>query len=499
MKRLLWLVVSASVLSTLLLAACGEREEPAKVERAPSAQQAAQDPIHHPLDAHLSDAYTDDLPGLLKKKYLRVLTTMNRTNFFLADGKAHGFEYALLREYEKHLNQGIPRRELQVTLQLIPVSRERLLTHLVNGYGDIAAAGLTVTEKRREIVAFTRPYLSDIRELLVTHKDVTPPDTVKELSGKEIFVRKSSSYYESLTALNRRLENEQMRPVKIVPADENLETEDILELINTGAIKRTVCDSHIAELWADVLHDIRVREGIVLRRGGKIAWAVRKNNPKLKQSLDRFLEDHKEGTLLGNIFFKRYYEKKKWIKDPLAGNAGKKIEAYRPYFEKYGQRYGFDWRLILAMAFQESGLNPKKTSRRGALGLMQIRPSTAADPNVGIKNIDTPENNIHAAVKYLDFLRDRYFSDEDIRPRDRVRFSLAAYNAGPAKIRRARKKAADMELDADRWFRNAELAVLRIVGQETVQYVSNINKYYVIYKNALGTTEAREKTKEALQ
>lgn len=460
---------------------------------------AAAGPLQHPLDAHLEEAYTDDLPGLLEKKYVRVLTTMNRTNFFLAGGKAHGFEYSLLKEYEKHLNRGIGRWELQVTLEFIPVSRERLLPNLVNGYGDIAAAGLTVTEKRRQIVDFTRPYLTGVKELLVTHKQVKAPDTLEGLSGKEIFVRKSSSYYESLTALNRRLRSRKMRPVRIVPADENLETEDILELVNTGAIERTVSDSHIARIWAEVLPGIRVHEGMVLRRGGEIAWAVRKDNPKLKQSLDRFLKDHRKGTLLGNIFFKRYYKKTRWIKNPLAGTAGEKIDLYRPYFEKYGQRYGFDWRLLLAMAFQESGLNSKKRSHRGALGLMQIRPSTAADPNVGIKNITTVENNIHAAVKYLDFLRDRYFSDDGIRPRDRVRFSLAAYNAGPARIRRARKKAAAMDLDADRWFRNVELAVLRIVGQETVQYVSNINKYYVIYKNALQTREVREKAREVFR
>jgi membrane-bound lytic murein transglycosylase MltF len=455
---------------------------------------AADDSLHHPLDAHLSDSYTDDLPGLLEKKYLRVLTTMNRTNFFLAGGNAHGYEYDLLKEYEKHLNQGIKAGELQVTFEFIPVSRDRLLPELANGYGDIAAAGLTITQERREMVDFTRPYLTGIDELVVTHRKVKAPGTVKDLSGKEIFVRKSSSYYESLTALNRRLKSEKMRPVKIVPADESLETEDILELVSTGAIKRTVCDSHIAGIWAEVLRGIQVHEDIVLRQGGKIAWAVRKNNPKLKHSLDRFLEGHRKGTLMGNIFFKRYYEKNQWIKNPLTGDAGKKVDEYRPYFEKYGQRYGFDWRLIMAIAFQESGLDPKKRSHRGAVGLMQIRPSTAADPNVGIENIGKVENNIHAAVKYLDFLRSRYFSDDDIRPRDRVRFSLAAYNAGPAKIRQAREKAAKMQLDANRWFRNVELAVLRIIGRETVQYISNINKYYVIYKNTLNQREAREKT-----
>ncbi len=117
------------------------------------------------------------------------------------------------------------------------------------------------------------------------------------------------------------------------------------------------------------------------------------------------------------------------------------------------------------------------------MGIMQIKPSTAADPNVGIPNIQKLENNIHAAVKYLDFIRSRYFSGSDIRPRDRVRLSLASYNAGPAKIIRARKKAREMRLNPDRWFRNVELSELNIVGQETVRYVSNINKYYVIYSN----------------
>jgi membrane-bound lytic murein transglycosylase MltF len=369
----------------------------------------------------------------------------------------------------------------------------------VEGRGDIAAAGLTITQTRKKMVDFTQPYITGVEEQLVTHKSVSAPENLQQLSRKRIFVRKSSSYYESLLLLNRRLDNAGLRPAAIVAADENLETEDILELVNTGAIERTVADSHIVEIWKQVLHDIRVHENIVFREGGRIAWAVRKDAPKLKESLDRFLKNHRKGTLLGNIFFKRYYEENAWVKNPLEGDAGKKVDRYRPLFKKYADRYDFDWRLLLAMAYQESGLNPNKESPRGAVGLMQIRPSTAADPQVGIKDVHKVENNIHAAAKYLNFLRGRYFSDETITPRDQVRFSLAAYNAGPAKIRRARKKTAAMNLDPNSWFRNVELAVLRIVGQETVQYVSNINKYYVIYKNALERREAREAVKEVIR
>ncbi|MEJ2167827.1 MAG: transporter substrate-binding domain-containing protein, partial [Desulfobacterales bacterium] len=223
--------------------------------------------FHHPLDFHLSNAYQDDLPGLLKRAYIRVLITMNRTNFFLADGKVKGFEYALLKEYEKHLNQGSGPGKLKTTLEFIPVTRDRLLPGVVEGFGDIAAAGLTITEERRKMVAFTEPYLTGINEILVTYKKTKAPENLDELSGKRIFVRKSSSYYESLNALNRRLQKKNFSPVKIVMLDESLETEDILELVNTGALQRTVSDSHIAEIWSEVLDDIMVHENIKFREG----------------------------------------------------------------------------------------------------------------------------------------------------------------------------------------------------------------------------------------
>ncbi len=446
----------------------------------------------HPLDAHLAERYAEDMDALLERKYIRVLTTYNRTNFFLARGMLRGFEYALLKEYQKTLNKGITRRELQVVFEFIPVSRDRLIPDLVDGYGDIAAAGLTVTPERCKQVDFTAPYLTGIDEVLVMHRAVAPIRDAAELSGNSVFVRRSSSYYESLLAFNQRLAAQGKRPVKIVRADEILETEDILELVNSGAIGLTVCDSHIANAWAEILSDIRVYGDVTFRQDADIAWAIRRNSPMLKTSLNRFVKNHRKGTRLGNIYFTRYYKNTTWIKNPLAGDSGKRLAACTPMLKKFAARYGFDWHLIAAMAFQESGLDQRKVSPQGAVGIMQIRPETAADPNVGIPDINTLENNIHAAVKYMNFLRRRYFDDAAIRPRDQVRFSLAAYNAGPVKIRRARNMAGNMRLDPNRWFRNVEIAILKIVGQETVRYVSNINKYYVIYNNAISQVEKRE-------
>ena len=446
----------------------------------------------HPLDAHLAEQYVADLDGLLERRYIRVLTTYNRTTFFLADGQLRGFEYDLLKEYQKNLNANISRRELQVVVDFIPVARDRLLPDLLAGYGDIAAAGLTITPQRMESVDFTMPYLTGIDEVLVTNRSMPPITNIDDLSTKAVFVRPSSSYYESLQALNRRLEAQGRQPVRIVRADEDLETEDILELVNSGAVAYTFCDSHIAEAWRKVLPAIRIHRDIAIRKQGRIAWAVRKNSPALTASLNRFMQAHRRGTLLGNIYFTRYYKQKTWIKNPLDGGAGQRLATYIPLFKEFAARYGFDWRLIGAMAYQESGFNQSKVSSRGAVGIMQIRPQTAADPKVGIPDVGSAANNIHAAVKYLAFLRKHYFDKSTTRPRDQVRFSLAAYNAGPVKIRRARKLAGKMQLDPNRWFRNVEMAMLKIVGQETVRYVSNINKYYVIYRHAFDRIEQRE-------
>lgn len=455
-------------------------------------------PPQIPHDYHPSELYKDDLPGLLERKYIRVLTTMNRTNFFLDGLNPHGFEYSLMKQYEKNLNQGKSRRNLRTVLDFVPVPRDRLLEYLNNGLGDIVAAGITITPQRESQVDFTNPYLSDISEILVTHKDAAPINNRDEMSGREVFIRKSSSYYESIMIINDVFKLKKKKLIKIIEADENLETEDILEMVNSGAISMTVCDSHIAETWAKVLPDIRIHKDIIFRKGAEIAWAVRKDNPLLKESLNNFIKGNKKGTLMGNIFFNRYYKKMKWIKNPLEGNLEQKAAEYRPLIKKYANKYGLDWKLILSMAFQESGLDHNKESNKGAVGLMQIKPSTALDRNVGIENINTLENNVHAAVKYLDFIRTRYYSDNEILPKDQRRFSLAAYNAGPAKINRARRKAKEMDLDPNIWFRNVELVVLKSVGQEPVKYVSNIYKYYEIYKNYLDIKETRDSAKEEL-
>jgi membrane-bound lytic murein transglycosylase MltF len=150
-------------------------------------------------------------------------------------------------------------------------------------------------------------------------------------------------------------------------------------------------------------------------------------------------------------------------------------------FEKYGDRYQVPWLILAALAYQESRMDQSLRSRRGAVGVMQVLPSTASDPNVGIPDIESLENNIHAGTKYLAFLRKRYFSGEEMDELNQWLFSLAAYNAGPRRVAQLRSGATQMGLDPNQWFDHVEEVAAKRIGRETVQYVSNVYKYYIAY------------------
>jgi len=440
------------------------------------------------LAAHFAICEREDLDRMIERRYIRVLTTYNMTNYFISGGALHGFEYSLLKEYEKYINMNRKACDLPVVLEFLPVPRDRLIPMLNQGLGDIAAAGLAITSHRMAAVDFTAPYLSGINEIIVVRKGMSHIDTLNDMSGRNIVVRKRSSYYEGLARVNRKLRKKALLPIYIMKIDESLETEDILEMVNSGMIDITVADSHIAKFWSKIFNNIELKPNIKINSGSKIAWMVRKNNPKLKSSLNQFIRVHRKGTLKGNLYFKRYYENYRWIKNPLSDRRCTNLNYYIKLFKKYGRQYNIDWRLAMALAYQESGLQMHKKSHKGAIGVMQVKPETALDKNVNIENVANVENNIHAGIKYLSFLQRRYFSDKELMERDRIRFALASYNAGPYKIRRARKLARQMGLDPNRWFRNVELVALKTIGNEPVRFVSNINKYYIAY--TLGLEDA---------
>jgi membrane-bound lytic murein transglycosylase MltF len=432
----------------------------------------------------------DDLDGMVKRRLVRVLVVHNALLYFVDRGQQRGATYDLFRLFEEDLNRKQRTKDLPVKVVFLPVPRDRLVPTLIEGRGDIAAANLTVTPEREKLVDFSTPLATGVDEILVTGPAAAAVDSVLDLSGREVYVRASSSYAESLQRLGARFEKEGRAPVKVVPIDERLETEDILEMVQAGVVPMTVVDRHLADLWGQVLTGIQVHPQIVVHAGGEIAWAFRKNSPQLRQTLDAFARTHGRGTRLGNTILKRYLSDVAWIKNSTAEKELARFRAVMTLFRTYGERYDVDWLLLAAQGYQESGLDNDKRSSAGAVGIMQLLPTTARDANVGIPDVRSVENNIHAGAKYVRFLQDRYFDDPAIDRANRLLLAFAAYNAGPARVAGLRRKASQMGLDPNVWFGNVEVVAAREIGRETVQYVGNIYKYYVAYK--LVTDRSRE-------
>ena len=426
--------------------------------------------------------FLGDLDKIRERRFLRVLVSYGRTNFFFDQGSPRGFEYDLMMEYEKLLNASVSSLEDRIKLIFVPAPFDQLLDRLASGHGDVAAAGLTVTPERLAQVDFTKPYLNAVDEVIVGRQDGQALTSLNDLSGRTVVARQGSSYITHLKSLNERLLSEGRVRVEISEAKEQLSTEDILEMLDAGVIQFAVADRHIATIWSKMLSNIRIYPALVIHQGGKIAWAVRQDNPRLLASLNQFLDKNRKGSLLGNILFTRYYEKNRWITNPISEEDRKRLRHMRGLFERYGQAYDIDWLELVAQAYQESRLDQSVVSSAGAIGVMQLLPSTATDKNVGIPDISTVENNIHAGTKYMAFLREHYFSDPQIHPTAKMDFAWASYNAGPNRIRRLRKKAKERGFDPNRWFGNVEVLAAEKIGRETVDYVRNINKYFVAYK-----------------
>jgi membrane-bound lytic murein transglycosylase MltF len=441
---------------------------------------------------HLSEPSTGDLDVIIKRGFVRVLTTYNPLYFDYMGFEQHGLAVEIARAFEAHLRKTLGKHAHSLHVVLIPVPRNELLTKLAAGLGDIAAANLTVTPTREELVDFADPMYPDVHELIITGPGAPEITSFDDLAGTEAHVRPSSSYFEHLSALNRSRKKEGRPEIPVRPADERLEDYDLLDMVDKGVVPAVVVDSHTAALWVQVFANIRVHENLVIHSGGAIAWAVRKNNPELLGVMNGFVRTARKGTLLGNTLLKRYLDKTVWMENVVSGSSREKYQDTIEIIKRHSKAYDFDWLMIAAQGYQESGLDQNKRSPSGAIGVMQILPGTAADTNVAISNIQDTENNVHAGVKYLRFLRDRYFSDAGIEPLDGVLLSLAAYNAGPHNIVRARKQAASTGFDPNQWFGHVEVAAARTIGREPVTYVCNIYKYYVVYRHLEELRQQRE-------
>ncbi len=444
-------------------------------------------------DLGLDRVEMGDLDEMIARRVIRALVTYSETFYFLDGPNQRGVSYESFKMFEDELNKELDTGNLKVYVVLVPVSRDQLLPALAEGLGDIAAAGLTITPERQRQVDFSDPFMTDVNEIVVTGPSAPPLESLDDLAGQQIYVRQSSSYYDSLQGLNRTFEDAGKPLMILKAAEEYLEDEDLLEMVDASLIPIIVVDEYKAEFWDQIFENITLHPTLAVRDRGAIAWAFRKNSPQLAEVVNRFVARNKKGTLMGNILLKRYLKDTKYVTNALAGEDRVRFDKTVDLFEKHSDQYGFDYLMMVAQGYQESRLDQSLVSHRGAVGIMQLLPSTAADKSVGIPDIHNADNNVQAGIKYMRWIRETYFNDDAIDERNKTLLSFASYNAGPNRIRRIRAKASERGLDPNEWFRNVEVVAAEEIGRETVQYVSNIYKYYAAYRLVMDELDRKQR------
>lgn len=422
--------------------------------------------------------YTGDLNILKKKGTVRVLVSADLGFYYIEKGQPKGVIAEFIHHFELHLHKN----NINVNVQVIPVPRDDLFRALETGFGDIAVANLTITPQRLKTVDFSDPVISNSQEWLVTSKSIPEITSIEQLSGKEIWVRPSSSYFESLQRINQQLFSDGIPPINVHFLEENLQDYELMEMINQDILPMTVIDSHKSQLWSRIMKNITINEDLPIRTQANISWAIRKDTPQLKSIVNKYIRRIKQGSYLGNVIYNKYLNNTQWLNKAINPKTMDQFNNLSTLFKQYAEKYEFDWLMISAQAYQESRFNNHLVSHKGAVGIMQVLPSTANEPYINIKNFKILKNNIHAGVKYMDFVHKRYFLKPDITKENQMYFSLAAYNAGPANVRKMRRMAVKHGYNPNIWFNNVEIMAQKYVSKEPVNYVANISRYYVIYK-----------------
>jgi len=419
-----------------------------------------------------------DLDSMIARRKIRALVPYTRLYYYIDGKERKGIAFEALNQFEKSLNKQLNFKGLRVRIIFIPVNRSQVIPLLRDGYADLAFAGMTITEERKKQVDFSMPTITGLKEIVVGGPTSPKLNTLADLAGKELYLRIGSSYETAALKLSDSLQKLGLPPIIIKHVDPYLESEDILEMVNSGVIPFSAVVEDVARLWSTVLDSLVLYDQIPLAGNISYGWVFRKDSPKLKAAADKFIKQNAKGTLMGNILYNRYVRDAKLLPDMHTKKTIAQVKTLQATFQKYADKYRLDWLLLVAQGYQVSGLNQKLVSHAGAVGIMQVRPSTAAGHPIKIRNVKIADNNVHAGAKYMRFLIDQYFNTPEIDTLNRHLLALAAYNAGPARVAELRRMAKAKGLNPNLWFDHVEIIAAREIGRETVEYVSNIYKFY---------------------
>ena len=420
--------------------------------------------------------HTGSLDRIIETDTLRLITTNSITTYYRYEGEPTGFEYELATEFAKFLN---------VELDIVVPGWSHLFTYLEQGKGDFIAAGLAITKKRLQKASFSIPYMN-IQQRVIHHNLDFGPRNVEDLMFRTFHIRRGSAYQDRLMEI--KAEGLDFNYI----LHDNIPTEDLIKMISKREIQLTIADSNIALLSQRYYPDIRI--GIPIQEEESLAWAVRKNDTQMQEAVNRFFL-HANYTGLLKRLSDKYYGNVKEINIYGLKVFHKRLETRLPLYKdiiiKEAANYGFDWRLVAAVIYQESHFNPNATSFTNVKGLMQITSATARE--MGIKNRLNPTQSIQAGIKYLNLMYQRFSHIKDTQ--DRMRFALASYNVGYGHVQDAIKIARKKGLPTDSWeglkqalpllsrpryYRKTRYGYAR--GWEPVQYVERIQTFFDILK-----------------
>ena len=406
---------------------------------------------------------------------LRMITRNSPETYFMWKGELVGFEYELMHKFAKQ--QGL------VLEVVVAETYQKMLELLEQGQGDVIAAGLSRTEKRKQELNFSIRY-NRVNELIVANKNDAPIKSLDDLKGRKITIRRSSAFWETAEELKQKVEFE------LVAASEELSTELLVGQVDSGEIDLTISDSNLMSIEESFRDNIYAP--LTLKEDIPYAYITRPKNPKLLSALNEFIRKNYRTTYY-NVVKNKYFsnQKRKAAHREERVAPGSQLSPYDELVKPRSVKYDFDWRLITSQMYQESRFNPLAKSNAGAQGLMQLLPRTAKE--FGYHNLTDPTTSISAGVEYLNWTRDRF--SKKIPLEERVYFALAAYNAGFGHVRDAQRLARQLNLRDDKWFNHVEKAMLLLQqpkyykkarfgycrGSEPVNYVREIQQRYLAY------------------
>jgi membrane-bound lytic murein transglycosylase F len=383
-----------------------------------------------------------DFPQIEKKGELNVLTLSGSMSYFMYKGEPKGYEYELLSDFAES-------NHLKLNIKLAE-NETKLTEMLMNKEGDLIACPIPVTYEGKEKLLYCgREVIAQQVLVQRANKGDKILKDVTELIGKDVWVIHDSKYYHRLLNLNDELGGG--IHIKVINKD-TISVEDLIEMVSKGQIPYTVSDAAMAQLNKTYYHNINITLQVSHPQGS--SWAVRKTTPELAAVLDKWFEEN-ENTPRYRAIIKRYFEMSKMPEsEPVPVVGPGQISPYDAYFEEYAKKIKWDWRLLAAIAFQESNFHTDRVSWAGAAGLMGLMPQTAKAFGLSPDSLGNAKGSIQAATGFIKSLNRSFSAIED--EKERIKFILAAYNAGISHIYDAQALTAKYGKNPSVWEDNVE-------------------------------------------